>query len=98
MQVAQSNHAMAHFFYDHPSVARDWLVRSNYLVVVSVPDEDALLDLVSAVHSKGLLRSAVREPDLEDQATAVAIQPGTDAQRLCSRFPLTLREAKMIPA
>lgn len=72
----------------------DWLLRSNYLVIVSVPDEDALLDLITAVSSAGLVRSAIREPDLNNQATAVAIQPGPQARRICSRFPLCQRDTR----
>jgi len=64
------------------------------VVIVQVPDEDALLDLITQVSSAGLVRSAVREPDLDNEATAVAIQPGPESQWICSRLPLALREAR----
>jgi peptidyl-tRNA hydrolase len=92
--MAQSIHAAMAFYRDFPQITRDWLVRSNYLVVVQVPDEDALLELITRVSAAGLLRSAVREPDLDNEATAVAIQPGLGAQRLCARLPLAQREPR----
>jgi peptidyl-tRNA hydrolase len=93
LQAAQGIHAYAQFAHDFPDITREWLVRSNYLVVVSVPDEAALLDLVTAASAAGLRRAAIREPDLDNQATAVAIEPGPLARRLCARLPRALRDA-----
>jgi hypothetical protein len=47
MQVAQAVHTAFAFAHDFPSVVRPWLVESNYLIIVSVPDADARLDLVT---------------------------------------------------
>jgi peptidyl-tRNA hydrolase len=91
LQTAQAVHAALHFLHDHPSVVRPWLLTSNFLVVVSVPDEAALLDLITDASRCGLLRTAVREPDLDNAATAVAIEPGERARRLCGALPLALR-------
>lgn len=94
LQVAQSVHAMAQFWDEHPSFARSWLHRSNFLVVVSVPDEEALLELAAqASWGKGLCITKVNEPDLGDEFTAIAIQPGEEAAVLCAEFPLALRNA-----
>lgn len=71
---------------------KPWLVQSNYLVIVSVPDEGALLDLITAASQRGIPRTAVREPDLDNDATAVALAPGLEAARLCASLPLALRE------
>ena len=45
--MAQSVHAAFAFQHDHPELTADWLKRSNYLVIVAVEDEAALLDLVA---------------------------------------------------
>lgn len=94
LQLAQSSHAMAHFWDEHPTFARSWLHRSNHLVVVAVPDEDALLALATeASLGRGLCITKVNEPDLGDEFTAIALQPGEAAQQLCARLPLALRNA-----
>ena len=94
LQLAQSVHAMAEFWDDHPSFARSWRRRSNFLVVVSVPNEEALLALATeATLGKSLCTTLVCEPDLGDEHTALAIQPGAEAAALCASFPLALRNA-----
>lgn len=95
MQIAQSVHAAFQFLHDHPTVVQPWLETSNFLVVVSVPDENALLDLITEASRRGITRLAVREPDLNNDATAVALAPGPDAQRLCASLPLALKERAM---
>lgn len=94
LQLAQCTHAAFQFFDEHPSHARSWLHRSNFLVCVAVPDEEALLALsAEASLGKGLCTTRVVEPDLGDEFTALAIQPGLEAAALCASFPLALRNA-----
>ena len=70
-------------------------MQSNFLVLVSVPDENALLDLITEAHTRGITHVGVREPDIGDEATAVVFTPGRAAQRLCANLPLALRQAAM---
>jgi peptidyl-tRNA hydrolase len=91
MQMAQAMHAAIEFQHDSPDLAVPWRNDSRYLVVVSVPDELSLYDLVSQACKVGIAFSAFREPDLDYEVTAVALQPGTLARQLCSRYPLALR-------
>ena len=94
LQLAQSVHAMAEFWDAHPSHARSWRRRSNFLVVVTVPDEEALLALATeASLGKEICTTLVCEPDLGDEHTALALQPGLEAAALCAQFPLALRNA-----
>lgn len=88
-------HAAFHFLHDHPSVVKPWILTSNFLVVVSVADENALLDLITEASRRGITRLAVREPDLDNEATAVALAPGHPAQKLCASLPLALKERAM---
>lgn len=93
LQAAQAVHAAFQFYDEWPCRARTWLRKSNYLVVVNVPDEDALLALsAEATLGEDLEVTKVYEPDLGDEFTAIAIQPGEVAQRLCARFPLALKD------
>jgi peptidyl-tRNA hydrolase len=95
LQLAQSTHAAFHFCIDWPALARAWLTESNFLVIVAVPDEDALAALAAEAVEEGIARTIVREPDLENSITAVALQPGAEARRLCAQFPLALKEKPM---
>lgn len=98
LQLAQSVHAGLQFFDEHPTYARSWLHKSNYLVVVTVPNEDALLDLATeASLGQGMCITKVNEPDLGDEYTAIALQPGEQARLLCVSLPLALRNAVDFP-
>jgi len=93
LQIAQAVHAAFAFAHQRPELVGPWMHNSNYLIVVSVPDEGALMDLISEAAHRGIGRTATREPDLDDELTAVALEPGPAAARLCSSLPLALRGA-----
>lgn len=92
LQAAQAAHAAFQFFHEHPVIAGRWFVTSNYLIIVAVPDELALIDLAARA---GVI-SVVREPDVGDQITALALAPTDATRRLCSSLPLALRERAMV--
>lgn len=92
LQAAQAVHAAFAFYHEHPSVVKPWLIQSNFLVIVAVPDEDALLDLITEASKRGIVRTAVREPDCDNEATAVALAPCDESRRLCANLPLALKE------
>lgn len=96
LQAAQAAHAAFQFFHEHPVIAGRWFVTSNYLIIVAVPDELALLDLISDASRLGIVRTGVREPDIGDEATAVALAPVPATRRLCASLPLALRERAMV--
>lgn len=81
-------HAAFLFARQHPSITGPWERDSQYLVVVTVPDEIALIALASRALAAGIEVSTWSEPDLADEKTAVVLQPGAIAQRLCSNMPL----------
>lgn len=73
----------------------DWLERSNFLVVVAVADEDALVQLLTRAGKADIARLPVREPDLDGALTCVVLEPGDVAKRLCASYPLALKEQAM---
>lgn len=85
-------HAAFLIAHDHPEFVGPWQRDSQYLVLVSVPDEVALIGVASRALAAGLVVSTFHEPDLADAVTAVALEPGTAARRLCANFPLHGRE------
>lgn len=80
----------------HPEHTAQWHTDSQYLILVSVPDEAALFARYQRAVDLGLTSLLVREPDLDDEATAFCTGPGEVASRLLSDLPLTLREAAMV--
>jgi len=75
-----------------------WFSDSRYLILLSVPDESSLLAYARQAEALGIPSSLVREPDLDDEATALALGPCEASQRLCSSLPLALREREVVAA
>lgn len=90
--MAQAVHSALEFAAEHPDIVQPWHARSNYLVIVSVPDEVALIGLATRARERGITTHLVHEPDIGDEATALALEPGEPARRLCSSLPLALRD------
>lgn len=94
-QCAQSTHAAFSFWDEHPELARTWHHASNYLVILAVPDEPSLQSLLEKARDLGLVHTAVREPDYNDQLTAVVLGPCDEARRITSSLPLAMKEYVM---
>jgi len=91
-QGVQSIHAAIQFAMEHPTTNKEWFEKSNYLGFLSVPDEEQLIDLVEKATSLGIECSIFREPDIDNQITAIAIAPGLKSKKLCSNLKLALKE------
>jgi peptidyl-tRNA hydrolase len=94
--MAQAVHAAIQFTQDHPARTRDWHTSSNNVVILAIQDQSTLLDLVDEATRRGIITSLFREPDLDDQATAVALQPGAAARRLCANLPCARRKVVVV--
>lgn len=88
LDSAQAVHAAFQFAHRHPDLTQAWLRDSRYLVIVSVPDEVALIRLSSRALDAGLIIETWHEPDRGNETTAVALEPGDAARRLCASYPL----------
>lgn len=95
LAAAQIAHAAFLFATQQPERTVSWFRESQYLIVVDVPDETALIALASRALHKGLMVSTWSEPDLAGQKTAVALEPGPVAQRLCANYPLHGRPMRL---
>jgi peptidyl-tRNA hydrolase len=96
LAAAQAVHAAFSFATRHPSITGPWQRESQYLVIVTVPDEVALISLASNALARNLEVSTWHEPDLAGEATAVALEPGIAARRLCANLPLLGRELAVV--
>lgn len=93
-QAAQAIHGALAFSVEYPEITIPWHRDSNYLVVLSVPNEATLLAL--AEKYAGKKHHLVREPDWNDVATALVVEPDNDFNRhTLSAFPLALKGAKV---
>jgi hypothetical protein len=82
---------MADFGIQYPREYQLWHSTSNYLTCLSVKDEQSLQALAHKLTAQDVKHITFRESDLEDQITAIAIEPSDAARRLCSSFPLALK-------
>jgi len=98
LQAAQATHAAFQFAHEHPHLVRPWYRDSQYLIIVTVPDEIALIGRASHALKEGIAVSTWHEPDLDGATTTVAMQPGDVARRLCSNLPLLGRERLSVVA
>ena len=57
-------------------------------------NEQELMNLINRASEKGIKYSVFREPDIDNQITAIALEPGLDSKKLCSNLRLALRENK----
>lgn len=88
LQAAQACHALREFGQEHPELDAQWFSTSKTLVLLGVPDEQAL-ELLSARAKERLVPLAKNhEPDLGGSLTAVALAP--EARSLVRTLPLLL--------
>ncbi len=87
-------HALRQFTAEHPEIDRIWFEQSNYLGLLSVKNEEELQRLIEQAAASGIHHSIFREPDIDNQITAIALSPGPKSKKLCSRLPLALRGAR----
>jgi hypothetical protein len=85
---------MRQFTEEHPEIDKQWFKSSNYIVLLSVENEEALENLIAIASIKNVRLAIFREPDIGDQITAIAFEPGEQSRRLCSRLKLALNETK----
>lgn len=90
----QSIHAAIQFAMEYPDTNKEWFENSNYLGFLSVPNERDLLKLAERAKSIGIECSIFREPDIDNQATAIALAPGSKSKKLCSNLNLALNKGK----
>lgn len=90
--ICQSAHAVADFCMRYPGRAAQWHDNSNYLIILSVPNEQLLVELIERL--EGFRSIVVHEPDLDDEITAIAVEH--DAWRILSSLPLACREKIMV--
>jgi peptidyl-tRNA hydrolase len=88
----QAAHAAIDFQHQHPVEALQWNKFSNYLVFLTVENEDDLIKLITKADLLGIKHTVFREPDIGNQITAVAFEPSDASRKLTSSCPLLGKE------
>ncbi len=87
-QAVQSIHAAVEFCLEYPQITRKWHNNSNYLVFLAVNDEEELGTLCADATETGISFAVFHEPDIDDELTAIAIEPA--GAKLCKGMRLAL--------
>jgi len=87
-------HAFRAFIGEHSDLEQEWHDRSNHIAVLSAKDEDHLHKLIARAKKKGIRYSLFREPDFDNEVTALAIEPGDKGRRFCSSLPLAFKDKR----
>jgi peptidyl-tRNA hydrolase len=97
LQMAQACHAAFLFAQTYAHQTLDWHRHSQYLVIVSVPDEVELMRLGLEASRRKIRTSWWHEPDLDDDLTAIVFEPTLASARLCANLPLAGRGVSAEP-
>ena len=90
--MLQSAHAGIDFQHQHPEIAKQWNKESNYLIILSVENEEQLSLYLEKFKFYNIKTTAFREPDIGNVITAIAVEPSEKTRKLTSKLPLALKE------
>lgn len=77
---------------------RTWRATSNSVIVLAVDTETDLATFVERLAAHHIEHTAVFEPDLNNELTAVALTPGPQTARMCASLPLAGRTQPAVAA
>lgn len=80
------------YTFEHIASSVIWHKSSNYLINLSVADEPSLKALSAKLCLTGIKVTEFREPDLDNQLTAIAFMSDNRTKKLTSGLPLALKQ------
>ena len=87
-QVIQSSHAAIQFQHEHPKLAREWYIHSNYLIFLSMENKQELETFIEKTKTLNIVHSIFREPDINNEITAIALNPCVESNKITSGLKL----------
>jgi len=90
--LAQACHAAFTFSSEHPEIAKDWLLNSNYICILEIDDEDKLQELLDKARHLNIPHSLFIEPDYNYSLTAIALAPTLASKKLCRGLRLAFKD------
>lgn len=91
-QSVQPAHAISAFAMKFPTTFRRWYNNYHNIAVLAAPNEKYLLDLFERAEGARLKCVLFKEPDIGNEATAIAIEPHELTYKMTSCLPLALRD------
>lgn len=86
-QAVQAGHAAIDFQHQYPNIAEQWHQSSNYLIFLTVENEDELKKLILKAAERCIRLTAFREPDIDNELTAIAFEPSEATRKITSSLP-----------
>lgn len=89
-QLVQTGHSIAEFAHQYPTHFHEWIQNSNYLVSLSVDNEENLNELYDKLKYFGANVVAFTEPDINDQLTSICYYGTPELRKLTQKLNLAL--------
>lgn len=89
-QAVQSCHAAIGFIMTFPEMSKEWYEVSNHLCQLSITNEKMLRKLYWKAKNKGIKVVEFKEIDLNNELTAIALEPSKEARKLVQGLKLML--------
>lgn len=90
-QLVQTGHSIAEFANQLPTQFQDWVKNSNYLISLSVDNEDSLRNLYDKLKYYGAHVVAFTEPDMDDQLTSICYYGTPELRKYTQKLNLALQ-------
>ena len=94
-QLVQTAHSVAEFAQSFPNQFLDWKKDSNYLISLSVDNEEKLQRLFYKLQDNGADVVAFYEPDIDNQLTAICYYGTPEMRKITQNLDLALEEVKV---
>ena len=94
-QLVQTAHSVAEFAHQFPNQFNDWKRDSNYLISLSVDNEEKLQRLFYKLQDNGADVVAFIEPDINDQLTSICYYGTPELMKITQKLDLALEEVKV---
>ena len=90
-QLAQTLHSSSRFAYHHPELHREWIEKSEYVVSLSVDNEEKLKRLYYKLLDSGATVVAFHEPDIDNQLTSICYYGTPEMRKITNKLNLALK-------
>lgn len=92
VQSVQSGHAAIKYTFELPNHAKHWHENSQYLIYLSVENEQELEDITEKLYQENILFAEFYEPDLDHELTSIAFMSNRKTKKVTSGMPLMFKE------
>ena len=88
--MAQTVHSSSRFAYHYPELHREWIEQSEYVVSLSVDNEEKLQRLYYKLQDNGAVVVAFHEPDIDNQLTSICYYGTPEMIKITNKLNLAL--------